>query len=642
MMAKHKLSILFLVFMTLNLLNAQDNFSQIDTILKHQYKSFDKLNLLMRNSNRDSMAMKQLLIKSRAIKYKEGEIYALNMLGKMARIKTDFAKAIKLHQQALNIAKQINHIPFEIYSLNMLGVVYRRMDAVKSALEYHYKALQIASSTKQKSREIDENIAISNNSIGNIYLLLEKPKLAKKHFAKSLQIEKKYNNKLGLAINYQNIGGIFEEQGNYEKALEYYTKSLAYNDSIKSTVGKIICQTSIGNVYLKQGKYQSALEKIKPNIKLAEKLGDKYYTADVYLNYAQVLIKLKKYKDAKLFLDKALSVAKNKKIPSLSSEIYKSLSEIAQQNKDYKQALSYYKQYNQEQKKVYNKKNRQLVSDLVLDQIKKENETVINDLGKKNKEVSKRLNRSRKSLYFTLSLLFLLVVLGFILYQQYKLNNRRKVMNLEQSLLRAQMNPHFIFNSLNSIKLFIIHNRSKDAISFLSKFAKLIRAILNSTKEKEMSLREELEMIKLYVSIENTRLSDSINFELKVDENIDLDKVKIPSFLTQPFIENALWHGLSQKKEYERKLSISIKKQDNKTILIEIEDNGIGRKRAMEIKKSKIFNKKSIGIDLSSQRLKFFTKSMSKDYTIRFKDLFDKNKQPAGTKVIIEIPNKKQ
>ena len=641
-MAKHKLSILFLVFMTLNLLNAQDNFSQIDTILKHQYKSFDKLNLLMRNSNRDSMAMKQLLIKSRAIKYKEGEIYALNMLGKMARIKTDFAKAIKLHQQALNIAKQINHIPFEIYSLNMLGVVYRRMDAVKSALEYHYKALQIASSTKQKSREIDENIAISNNSIGNIYLLLEKPKLAKKHFAKSLQIEKKYNNKLGLAINYQNIGGIFEEQGNYEKALEYYTKSLAYNDSIKSTVGKIICQTSIGNVYLKQGKYQSALEKIKPNIKLAEKLGDKYYTADVYLNYAQVLIKLKKYKDAKLFLDKALSVAKNKKIPSLSSEIHKSLSEIAQQNKDYKQALSYYKQYNQEQKKVYNKKNRQLVSDLVLDQIKKENETVINDLGKKNKEVSKRLNRSRKSLYFTLSLLFLLVVLGFILYQQYKLNNRRKVMNLEQSLLRAQMNPHFIFNSLNSIKLFIIHNRSKDAISFLSKFAKLIRAILNSTKEKEMSLREELEMIKLYVSIENTRLSDSINFELKVDENIDLDKVKIPSFLTQPFIENALWHGLSQKKEYERKLSISIKKQDNKTILIEIEDNGIGRKRAMEIKKSKIFNKKSIGIDLSSQRLKFFTKSMSKDYTIRFKDLFDKNKQPAGTKVIIEIPNKKQ
>ncbi len=633
----NKILLFIILYLSINTVVGQEYYNSIDTLIKYKYKQFDRINSFLRKNNRDSIAMNRLLKKSEANDYIEGKIYALLMLGKIARINTKYDKAIGLYQKAFELARDNNKIGFEIYSLNMIGVVYRRMDAVKSALEYHYKALQIALSEKNITKEIEENIAISNNSIGNIYLLLEKPGLAKQHFEKALEIEKKYNNKLGLAINYQNIGSIFEERDNYEMAMNYYKKSLAYNDTIHSLVGKIICNTSIGNLYLKENKPKLALKIIKPNVKLAEKLGDKYYISSVYTDFARALINIGQTKKAKEYLLKSLKISNN--IPSLNSDIYKQLSIIAEKNNDNKLALEYYKKYNSEEKKVYNKKNRQLVSDLVIKQLRKESESKIQQLGEKNKEVSKRLKRSRTSIYFLFSLLILLIILAYILYQQNKLRNQRKVINLEQSLLRAQMNPHFIFNSLNSVKLFIIHNKSKDAISFLSKFAKLIRAILNSTKQKEMSLKEEIEMIKLYINIENIRLNNTIEYSFDIDSEIDLETVKIPSFLTQPFIENALWHGLSHMPEDNRKLKISIKKSNNKIISIEIQDNGIGRKRALEIKKSKIFYKKSLGIDLSNERLKMFAKS--NEYNIKFEDLYDNEGKASGTKVIILIPNKK-
>ncbi len=588
----------------------------------------------------DSTAMKKLLEKSKKEGFIEGEIYALNMMGNIYRIHSKYDKAIEKYELALQKSRKIHNIPLEVYTLNMLGVIYRRMDAVKSALEFHNLALDKALSYPDTSRIIRDNIAIANNSIGNIYLLLDKYDWALHHFNKSLKIEKENNSKLGLAINYQNIGGVYEKKKEWDKAYEYYTLSLKYNDSINSRLGKIICNTSLANLFYIQDQPEKAIHLIFPNIKRAEEQGDKYYIANVYYNYGKILSTVDSLEKADKYLIKALQISKEKNIPSISSEIYKELSIIKEKQKKYNEALGFSKLYNEEQKKIFNEKNRQLITDLVLKQIQKENDFKLKELHQEKNLISNKLKKSKDSINFLIALFILLVILAYILYQQYKLNHHQKVVNLQQSLLRAQMNPHFIFNSLNSIKLFIIHNRSKDAISFLSKFAKLIRAILHSTQEKETSLADEIEMIKLYVSIENTRLNDSIDFDLQVDPELDLNQILIPSFLTQPFIENALWHGLSQKKEGERKLQIRIYKKNSHTLVIKIEDNGIGREKAQKIKKSRIFNRKSVGVNLSNERLKLFTKSHPDKYTIRFVDKFNSHGQPAGTIVIIEIPLK--
>jgi tetratricopeptide (TPR) repeat protein len=632
--------LILLFFSAVMSLSAQDTiFSGVKELVTLKENRFYIINKKLSKVKYDSVQMKAFARLSKKNNYPQGQIFAYNMLGKINRINTNFSKAIYYHQKAYDIAKRIGDLNMQVYSLNMLGVVYRRMDAVKSALEYHNKALELAQQAPEKTRELVNNIAISHNSIGNIYLLLERDDLAFRHFEKALKIEQQHNNRLGMAINYQNIGAILERQGDLEKALLYFKKSLDYNNQINSKVGKIICNSSIANVYLKQDKIKKAIQTITPNLDLAKELGDNYYLSDVYINVAKIYLADNDLKKTEQYLKKGLKIAKNKNIPSLTSEAYKVFSELKEKVGDYKSALDYHKKYTDETKKVLNEKNRQLVTDVVIRQLQLENKERINELGAENQKVKQKLDRTTKSFYFTLLASLLLLILGFIFYKQYQLNNQRKLMNLEQNLLRAQMNPHFIFNSLNSLKMFIIQNRPKDAVVYLGTFAKLVRTILQSTVDKEMSLKEEIDTIKMYVSIENTRFSNQIQFKINIDENLDIDNIKIPPLFTQPYIENALWHGLSPK-EGDKKLEINIYLKQDTHFVIEIIDNGIGRQKAMEIKKTKMFKRASIGIKLSEERLMHFARNFSNQPKISFVDLHDKEGKPAGTKVIIEIPLK--
>jgi sensor histidine kinase YesM len=217
-----------------------------------------------------------------------------------------------------------------------------------------------------------------------------------------------------------------------------------------------------------------------------------------------------------------------------------------------------------------------------------------------------------------------------------KMKYDKELAELKVSALRSQMNPHFIFNSLNAIKRYIIESEKENAVFYLNKFSKLIRKILASTMEKETSLAEELETMKLYVNIENIRFNNTIDFELTIDETLNTSSIKLPSLITQPFIENAIWHGLSLK-ETNRSLKLNVKKNNYNQLKIEIIDNGIGRQKSSEIKKKKLLKRTSIGINLSEERLKHFSKSYKSDYSITFTDLYENN-MSVGTKVSLIIP----
>lgn len=207
----------------------------------------------------------------------------------------------------------------------------------------------------------------------------------------------------------------------------------------------------------------------------------------------------------------------------------------------------------------------------------------------------------------------------------------------EQKLasLRNQMNPHFIFNSLNSIKRFIIENDQKQAVFYLNKFSKLIRLILSTSFSKEVTLAEEIEFSKLYVNIENIRFQNKIKYETEIEENISLSSVKVPSLLLQPFLENAIWHGLSSLKG-EKRILLSVKVQ-NDFVVLSIEDNGIGRENSKKIKDQKVLKKDSFGIQLTQERLATFAKLHSSHYTLKINDLKCINGNPIGTQIIIKL-----
>jgi sensor histidine kinase YesM len=217
------------------------------------------------------------------------------------------------------------------------------------------------------------------------------------------------------------------------------------------------------------------------------------------------------------------------------------------------------------------------------------------------------------------------------------LDYSKKTLNLRMKALQTQMNPHFLFNSLNSIKHFIIKNKKEDASFYLSKLSKLIRKILDNSQLKEISLEEELDIMELYLKVENIRLDKQIRLEVDIVEGFDTEKVKIPPMVLQPFIENAIWHGLALKKGEKEILIRVIKKPIS--IQITITDNGIGRERAAILKAAKLIEKKSLGIELTRQRLEAFTEYFPNKATIKFKDLYNKKNQPIGTSVHIEIPS---
>ena len=212
----------------------------------------------------------------------------------------------------------------------------------------------------------------------------------------------------------------------------------------------------------------------------------------------------------------------------------------------------------------------------------------------------------------------------------------KQINELKLTSLLSQMNPHFIFNALNSIKLYIINNEPKIAAHYLNKFSKLIRRILEASTTREITLQEELETMDLYMTIENIRFSNEIDFNINVNENVSLKTIKVPPLILQPFLENSLWHGLSSKKN-DKKIEINIYKNSSKHIEIEIEDNGIGREASTKIKSEKSINRKSIGISLTKERLTNFVKNFRNNYSIIYKDLTN-NKKAIGTKVILKIP----
>lgn len=608
-----------------------------NTLLKEKSTKYSKIHETLEKYKNDSLKLQQLVKLYKDNNYIHGESYALNTIGIYCRNTSQYDKALNYHKAALKKAKAANNKELQVKALNMLGVVYRRTDDIRTALDYHQQALALAETIENKETSVRKSIAVSLNSMGNIYLVLEQYDLAVQRFEKSMEIEKSVGNKLGLAINYHNIGYAKEATEDIDGALADYKESLRYNNEINSGLGRVICNNSIGRVYIKQKKYQEAIAIIAATLESAKGLRDTFHLCGLYVNLGWAYLELKNYTLAEKYLNEGLAIAKESNLKSARAESYSYLAKIAEHRKQFKKALAYQKQSYELSAEITNEKNFKYVNDLIVKYDRDKYNLQIENLEKENENVKLTLRRN-KNIWITSSIvLAFLAIMIYILYRQRLLNNEKKILTLEQDMLRSQMNPHFVFNSLNSIKQYIISNEQKNAVHYLNKFAKLIRKILDASRVKEVPLGDELETMDLYMSIENIRFSNEINFEILVDNNIDLDQIKIPSLVLQPFLENALWHGLSSKKG-EKNIKLSVAKPKEDFITISIEDNGIGREAAQKIADKKIVKRKSIGIALTKNRLANFVKDFKNTFSVYFVDLKDENENPSGTEVILSIP----
>ena len=244
----------------------------------------------------------------------------------------------------------------------------------------------------------------------------------------------------------------------------------------------------------------------------------------------------------------------------------------------------------------------------------------------------------------SLALLILIVVFTKVRTESIKrkeaerLNREIQLANNELKALRAQMDPHFIFNSLSSIQSFIMMKDEESALHYLGKFAKLMRRMLSNSEQSNVTIREEVEALKLYMELESLRWDNKFVYSVEIDPNVEMDFLKIPTMLIQPFVENAIVHGVVPRESGKGKIEIRIS-QDATYIICVVADNGIGRKKSLEQRtRSSRPMHESMGMKITTERLELLNKAQRSNLSLNVTDLEDVNGNALGTKVEIFIP----
>ncbi len=242
--------------------------------------------------------------------------------------------------------------------------------------------------------------------------------------------------------------------------------------------------------------------------------------------------------------------------------------------------------------------------------------------------------------------LLTLSALGFAFYsyriwqikekEAIKTSLNKRITEVKMEALRSQMNPHFIFNALTSINLFILKNDTETASYYLNKFSKLMRDVLDHSRSELISVEEEINTLKLYVDIEKMRFKDNFNFILDIQPTANVADIKIPPLIIQPYVENAIWHGLKHKKDGKGVLKIAVFEEADYLHIV-VEDNGIGRAKVMEQKKASTTQHKSHGLNVTEERIRFFNETMAAQASIETIDLKDNQHNAIGTQINFKI-----
>ena len=399
-------------------------------------------------------------------------------------------------------------------------------------------------------------------------------------------------------------------------------------------------------------EYNVALDYFKQSLKIKQEIGDKKGESSSNAEIGRVYKVRGELNKAKGYIKKSLKIAQLIDNKSLVCDNYLQLSEIFEQNGESKLALKYYKLFTAEKDSLFSVQNMNKIAEL---ETKFESEKKVKEIEilTKEKEIQKleiekqeskvKLQKTTINLFIVVSVV--VIIITFLIYSRSKLKQKNRQneliwrnVEIEQRLLRSQMNPHFIFNSLNSIQYYVSKNDSYMAESYLSKFARLIRSILEHSRQSYVPISDDCETLKLYMELEKLRFSDKFDYDFIVSDEIDIDFTKIPPMLIQPFVENSIIHGILQNSVQGKiKISLNINKSENQ-IICNVYDNGIGRGKSMELKMKSIQDHKSLGMAVTAERIELLNKKGKDNYSVKYFDLMDTEGNSTGTNVELKIP----
>lgn len=501
--------------------------------------------------------------------------------------------------------------------LENLGDAYRGLGDNTKAINNYEKALKIA-----QDNLVTPKVTDLNSKLAGIYSKQNNVPKAEEFYSNSLSLATKENSKRAV-----------QEK---EKVADFYNQSRQYDEEIR------LRQSTLQDV---EAMEQEAMPAVAPEGQVYAAL-DSITSQKINYKIANAYIMQEEFDKAIPYLQKSIAEADDKEDLVVQKDATRKLSELYKTVGDYTKALESYQEYVQLVDKVYLQKEQEISQatrfsrDIALKQnrissLEKDRELSESkyELALKGQQLITENNKRQKLIIY--ALIFGMLMMGLTIYLFYRNSKQQKLANnlLALKSLRSQMNPHFIFNALNSVNNFIAQSDERSANRYLTEFSTLMRAVLENSEQDFIPLSKELELLKLYTKLEHSRFEEKFDFEINVADNVKVDDFQIPPMLVQPYIENAIWHGLRYKED-KGYLKINLIQPDPETIEITIEDNGIGRKRSTELKTMNQKKQNSKGMGNIKKRIEILNNMYKDKVDVFISDTF---KDGTGTRVVLTL-----
>ncbi len=547
----------------------------------------------------------------------------------------NFNDAISNYKHALKLSEDSRDEDGVSYVYTNLGVVYKKQGNYPLAIDYLNKALDFDKKTGDML-----GMAIKLHDLGEVYNSLKDNEKSLRYHQQSLAYSTKIGNKRLMAMNEASIGNIFKDEKAYSKALENYQRSLETSRQIENVRHTAICYNNIAEVNLLLDEPVQARTNFMEARDICLNTGNRDILPTSLLGIAETYVFEKKYREALAFVNEGKQMAEELELLENQKKAAGLLTIIYENTHLYKKALESHQQFKALNDSLFNKENIEKITQIEYEYKYKQALDSANirelKLTKTVLATSQDLDRSNQNLLWAIiGILLVSIFLGsMIFYQKF---NTIKVKNqsiiTEQKLLRSQMNPHFVFNSLSVLQGMILNKEEKKSVDYLAKFSRLLRITLENSRDKMVLLSQELAAVENYMALQNLE-NDAYEFSITIDEGIDGSLFKIPPMLIQPFIENAIEHAFA-KQTTDRKIEMHLKYLNEELVCI-IKDNGIG----IDSQKEKNGNgKKSLATQITSERLKILSTYFKMKGSVAIEDRAKYNKK--GTVVTLVLPHEK-
>ncbi len=518
-----------------------------------------------------------------------------------------------------------------------LGILHYNSGALIASNNAYFKAIDYAEvSGAQRVK------AVSLNNIGDNFKTLKNYKKCREYTYDAIEINKQLKAWRGVAINYELLQECDLEEKLYKNAKNNLEKGMPY--ATLADENYILSQyyVGFGKINAIENKLDSALfyfNKAMSQAMVQNDLRNKY---QVYLAEAQYLKKLSP--DRRLvLLDSALNIARRTEYSEGVSKAAEQMSIVYEEKRDKDSSLYFYHIYRTAADSLFSENNRRNV-------LLNESEWLIKRKEIENGHLLELSDLQKRQIVFknalllaVFILLFLTIIIAFFINKSFQSKKKRAEFLFKQKIaesqiqsLRAQMNPHFIFNSLNSIENFMMQNEKRKASDYMHKFALLIRTILESSRNELTTVLLDLEALKLYIDLEQMRFHNKFCYEENIDPDLLRGDYYVPSLLIQPYVENAIVHGMAHSDRNDLKLIVSASLEDDYIKYI-IKDNGIGRTQAADYNKLNKLRHKSVGLKITEDRIQLYNQEHNANGYVKIFDLLDGNSNPVGTRVEVKI-----